>query len=106
MKGRCLLGQSKQRRITRDHHEEHREEHARRMATPEAREKYAKRRHPGERPFAMIKHHFGARRFLSRGLDRVRTEWRWLTAAFNLQRLMTLMREKEQREARAGPQPV
>jgi hypothetical protein len=45
----------------------------------------------------MIKHHYGARRFLLRGLDRVRQEWQWLATAFNLDRLMSLFR------SRAGP---
>ena len=45
----------------------------------------------------MIKHHFGARRFLLRGLKQVRVEWQWLATAFNLHRLMRLIR------GRAGP---
>ncbi|HEX3656371.1 MAG TPA: IS1182 family transposase [Pirellulales bacterium] len=94
----CLQAGAKQRQISRDQHESHRQRHAQRMATPEAQAKYAQRRHPGERPFAMIKHHFGARRFLLRGLRQVTTEWRWLATAFNLQRLMSLMR------SRAGPE--
>ena len=50
-----------------------------------------------ERPFAVIRQHFGARLLLLRGLDQVKTEWRWLTVAFNLQCLMRLVR------SRAGP---
>jgi hypothetical protein len=61
------------------------------MLTDEAKEKYSRRCHPGERPFAMIKHHFGARRFLLRGLDQVRQEWLWLVSAFNLHRLFGLI---------------
>jgi transposase len=93
----CMQPGAKQRQITRDQHEAHRESLARRMATPEGQAKYAKRRHAGERPFAVIKHQFGARRFLLRGLDQVRTEWRWLATAFNLGRLISLIR------TRAGP---
>jgi transposase len=87
------------RSISREQHERHRERHAQKMATKEAQDIYALRRHPGERPFAMIKHHFGLRRFLLRGLDAVRDEWRWAALAFNLQRLMSLLR------SRAGPEP-
>lgn len=87
----CLQGKAKARQVTREQHEKRRTEHARMMATEEAKEKYAKRRHPGERPFAVIKQQFGARRFLLRGLDQVRTEWRWLTTAFNLDRLISLI---------------
>ena len=60
------------------------------MATAEAKETYSRRRAPGERPLAMIKNHFGARRFLTRGLTRVQDEWLWLCAAFNLHRLLHL----------------
>jgi len=52
------------------------------MATEAAQEKYSRRRHPGERPFAVIKHQFGARRFLLRGLAQVNQEWLCLSAAF------------------------
>ena len=97
LRERCVQGKAKQRQVSREQHEGLREHQARRMATPEAKQKYARRRHPGERPFAMIKHHFGARRFLLRGLHRVRIEWDWLATAFNLQRLMSLI------ESRAGP---
>lgn len=97
LRERCLQGKGKRRQISREPQEHLRQAHARKMATPEAKEKYARRRHPGERPFAVIKHHFGARRFLLRGLDRVRTEWNWLATAFNLERLMNLI------QIRAGP---
>ncbi len=97
LRERCLQGKGKQRQISREPQENLRQRHARKMATPEAKQKYARRRHPGERPFAVIKHHFGTRRFLLRGLDCVRTEWNWLATAFNLQRLMNLI------QSRAGP---
>jgi transposase len=91
LRERCLSGRTKRRQIYHEEHEALRIAHARHMATPHARETYARRRHPGERPFAMIKHHFGARRFLLRGLERVRCEWQWLATAFNLHRLIGLM---------------
>jgi hypothetical protein len=68
------------------------------MKTDAAQEIYAKRRHPGERPFAVIKHMFGARSFLLRGLKNVRQQSRWLASSFNPDRLMSLMR------SRAGPE--
>lgn len=89
---RCLEQQGKRRQISHDEHESHRRAHARKMEQPAAREIYATRRHAGERPFAMIKGHFGARRFLTRGLKKVRNEWLWLSSAFNLHRLMSLIR--------------
>jgi hypothetical protein len=78
LQDRCLQGKAKQRQISRDPQDYLREAHARHMATPEAKQKYARRRHPGERPFAVIKHQFGARRFLLRP---------WLTPAARLRGL-------------------
>lgn len=100
LRERCLQDGAKRRQISRDQHETLREQHVQRMSTPEAQAKYARRRSECERPFAVIKHQFGARRFLLRGLERVRLEWRWLATAFNLGRLMSLIR------ARAGPASV
>ncbi|HEY1964651.1 MAG TPA: IS1182 family transposase [Acidobacteriaceae bacterium] len=97
LRARCLQGKAPARQINREQHEPHRERHAQKMATPEARATYALRRHPGERPFAVIKHQFGLRQFLLRGLAGVRTEWGWAATAFNLHRLMSLLR------SRAGP---
>ena len=55
-----------------------------------SRQKYSRRAPATERPFAVIKHVFGVRRFLVRGIDRVRNQWRWLTIACNLHRLLNL----------------
>ena len=78
LRDRCVPGKKddkpRGRSISREQFEQHRERHAQKMATPEAQELYKLRRHPGERPFAMIKHHFGLRRFLLRGLEAVRDE--------------------------------
>jgi transposase len=90
----CLQGKNKQRSISREQYEAQREAHAQKMSTPEAKQIYARRRHPGERPFAMIKHHMGARRFLLRGLAKVTQEWRWLVTAFNLQTIIERMRRQ------------
>jgi transposase len=88
----CLRGKAKQRTISREQHEAHREAHQAKMATAEAQEQYARRRHPAERPFATIKHQFGFRTFLLRGVEKVALEWLWLSAAFNLHRLFGLIR--------------
>jgi len=91
LREKCLSGKAKRRTISCDQHERHRVAHAKKMSTDAAQEKYSRRRHPGERPFAVIKHHFGARRFLLRGLDQVKQEWLWLASAFNLHRLFGLI---------------
>jgi transposase len=95
----CLQGKAKSRVINREQYEPHRERHAQRMATPEAQAIYAQRRHPGERPFAVIKHQFGLRQFLLRGLQRVQQEWSWATIAFNLKQIMSW-----RTRSRAGPE--
>lgn len=95
LRAQCIKGNTPSRQITREEHETNRERHAKHMAKPESQEVYALRRHAGERPFAVIKHHFGLRRFLLRGLERVQNEWRWATIAFNLHRLISLLRSRD-----------
>lgn len=91
LKPHCIAASTKQRMVCHEQHESHRVEHANKMAKPESKKKYGRRRHAGERPFATIKSQFGARGFLTRGLTKVSCEWHWLTAAFNLHRLMSLI---------------
>jgi transposase len=91
LRARCLSGRSEFRQINRDQHETRRTEQAQRMAREEAKAKYERRRHAAEFPFAVIKQQFGVRQFLLRGLENVRTEWLWLSSAFNLTRLFRLM---------------
>jgi hypothetical protein len=97
LRDRCLQRGAKRREISRYEHDGLVEQLAQRMATPAAQTKYARRREVAERPFAVIKQQFGARRFLLRGLAQVRIEWRWLALAFNLTCLMSHLR------SRAGP---
>lgn len=99
LRARCLQGKASARQVNHEQYEAHRQRHAQKMATPEAQATYALRRHPGERPFAMIKQHFGLRRFLLRGLHQVQDEWRWAATAFNLHRLISLLRSRD------GPPP-
>ena len=91
LRDRCLKPGQSRRELTRTDTDHLQEAHAERMSTPAAQEKYKKRSHHGERPFAFIKSHFGARQFLLRSLTKVRTEWRWLCTAYNLKRLLTLL---------------
>ena len=88
----CIQSKSGRRMVVREKYEEERERHAEKMSTDEAKEKYKRRFSAGERPFGIIKHVFGARQFLTRGLAEVKQEWRWLTTAYNLFRLMNLLR--------------
>ena len=75
LRAKCLSAKADHREINRYEHDDLIEAHTQRMTTPEAKQKYAARGHRGERPFAHITHHFGARQFLLRGLNKVRLEW-------------------------------
>lgn len=88
----CLSGRKLRRDIRHEQHESHSIQQRKLMRTEEAQQKYSRRRHPGERPFAVIKQQFGARQFLTRGMDRVKQEWLWLATAFNLKQLLGLIR--------------
>jgi transposase len=81
-------GTQRGRSVSRDIHEKRRREHARKMATAEAKARYAKRFHTAEVPFALIKEILNLRRFLLRGLPKVETEWLWSCTAHNLNKLM------------------
>ncbi len=87
----CLNAKTGIRQVRHVADEPARLDHAAKMNKEESKNKYARRRHPGERPFAVIKQHFGARQFLLRGREKVRQEWDWLALSFSLQRLMFLI---------------
>ncbi len=87
-------------------HEQHaalRVEHAKRTSSDEGKAKYSHRRHRGERPFAVLKRGCGARRFLTRGLNRVADEWLWPCSAFNLKQLMSLITSGSDPPSRLSP---
>lgn len=94
LRAKCIQGSAKSRTINREQHEELRKAHAKKMSREESKKTYEKRRSPGERPFAIIKSHFGARRFLTRGLEKVTAEWGWLVSAFNFQCIMRILKRK------------
>jgi transposase len=84
----CLSGKNKQgRTITRDQYEALRERIAARMAQPPARLLYNQRPRIAETTFGIIKSVMGLRQFLLRGLEKVKTEWRWAATALNLMKL-------------------
>ncbi len=57
------------------------------LRLPWARRLYARRKTQAERPNAEIKWAMGCRRFMLRGVAKVRGEWDLVCAAFNLRRL-------------------
>lgn len=61
-----------------------------RLKTQEGKAFYAKRKTTSEPVFGIIKEVMGFRRFLLRGLEAVKGEWRLVCLAFNLKRLFVL----------------
>jgi transposase len=54
-------------------------------------EKFALRKQLAEHPFGTIKRTFGYTHFLMKGLAKVRCEWRLITLAYNLKRVLKLV---------------
>jgi len=89
--GECLSRKAESRSVACDQHESAREALAARMKTPAARATYARRAWLAETPNAVIKAWMGLRQFLLRGLDKVRTEWRWACTAYNLRKMVRIV---------------
>ncbi len=58
---------------------------------------YRQRQSVAESPFGVIKNVMGVRQFLLRGLEDVRTEWRWVCTAYNLRILVKWLRRHRDR---------
>ena len=85
----CLDPKAKRgRTVRRDEHEPLREKMAAKMRTTQGQAVYNQRMHVAETPFAIIKSILGVRRFLLRGLAKVRTEWLWVCTAYNMRKLL------------------
>ena len=80
----CCKDPKKGRTVNRDQYEEHRERLRVRMDTDIGRERYKLRRQTVEPRFGLMKHNWGIRRFLRRGLESVHTEWVLICTAVNL----------------------
>ena len=95
----CLLAErcrknpqaKKGRKVTRDGYEEVRRRHSERMQEEDAKERYKRRQHYGETPFAVLKAALDLRRFLLRGIEGVQQEWLWGCTAFNAKKLMGIL---------------
>ena len=61
-----------------------------RLATPEGKKLYGRRKHTPEPVFGIIKSVLGFRQFLLRRLDKVRGEWSLVTMAWNMKRIFVL----------------
>ena len=80
------------RKVTRDGYEAVRRRHFERMQDADRKERYKRRFHFGETPFAVVKASFDLRRFLLRGIEAVRLQWLWSITTLNLKKLMSLWR--------------
>ena len=87
---KCVGGQADHRQVSRDCYQDVRDRTARRMASDAGRAVYRKRAPAIESVFGTVKQAFGIRQFLLRGLDKVRTEWRWICTAYNLRKYLSL----------------
>jgi transposase len=86
--GQCT--KSKARRIKIYGHEQALQAHATKMKTEVARLVMRQRSAIVEPVFAIFREHLGLLRFLLRGLDNVKAEWRMLCVAHNLRKLWKL----------------
>ena len=87
LSGVCARGKGA-RTVCRDQHEVLREAMSQRMRSPSGRKEYRRRRWICETPFGVFKGAWNVRRFLLRGLDKVKTEWSWTCTAYNLAKLV------------------
>ena len=59
--------------------------------TDAAKEAYSRRAPAIEGVFGCIKGAMGIRGFLTRGREKVRTEWRWICSAYSMRKLMGIL---------------
>lgn len=80
----CCKTPSRGRIVNRDQYEAHRERLRARMQTDEGKAVYRLRGQTVEPRFGLIKYGLGVRRFLRRGLAKVRTEWELIATTVNV----------------------
>jgi transposase len=83
----CKGQGNRTRSVSRDQHEDVRQAMIAKLSSEAGRKTYGRRKWICETVFAMGKGNWGFRRFLLRGLEKVRTEWTWLCTALNLGKL-------------------
>lgn len=80
----CCANPITGRTVTRDQYEEYRERLDTRMSSGEGQRQFALRQQTVEPRIGLIKHVMGIRRFHSRGMDAVTTEWALICTAVNI----------------------
>jgi transposase len=88
----CIRGSARRRMLQRDEYQDARDRVDERMATEAGQRIYRRRAPVVEGVFGVIKQAMGVRQFLLRGQRKVRIEWNWVCAAFNLKKLLGLRR--------------
>jgi len=91
LRGQCLTKKARRRTIDRDRHEPFREARDRRLYSPAGQRLYRQRAPGVEGAFGQVKSVVGLRQFLHRGLEKVRTEWRWACTALNVRKLVAAL---------------
>lgn len=90
---RCVTSRNKQgRTIHRSSYEPYQECQRAKMQTAEAQAAYRRRGPLVETVFGVVKAQFGVRQFLLRGREKVSLEWRWVCLAYNVRKLVNLLR--------------
>lgn len=105
--GNCPLraecaGKKRYRRIRSRGRNPLREQMAEKIHSKAGREIYKQRQYVAEAPFGVIKQVMGVRQFLSRGLGRVRCEWRWICTAYNIRILVRWLEDHRRRWLASG----
>jgi len=88
LRDECLSGEARFRKVSHDRHEPLRQAMDARLASAEGRQTYRRRAWIAETPFAVLKTVMNFRRFLLRGLEKVKTEWLWVCTAFNVRKFV------------------
>jgi hypothetical protein len=96
IRDRCIPAKHTSRRVERMNCSEVLDRMAHRMSRKEIKELFKRRKVIAESPFGHIKHAMGIRRFLHRGLEKVRTEWTWICSAYNLNKLVRILLKARQ----------
>jgi transposase len=89
--GECVAGKRAYRTVSRDEYEDLREAMDERLGTAEGKATYRRRSWLAETPNAVVKERMGVRQFLTRGLEKVKTEWWWVCTAFNFAKIVRLV---------------
>jgi len=89
----CTPGRNRKKVITSNAYEAERRRMAAKMQTTEGKKEYKKRKATSEWPFGNIKHNMKFREFLTRGIEKVPTEYTQTCTAQNIQLIWTHLKK-------------